>query len=288
MFNSTWRCFVINLDRSPARLRSISAQLEHAGIAFRRFAAIDGSGIDLAETPYFERRGYELRHGKTPTKGEVGCFLSHIGVLRAFLETGAAYCLILEDDAIVDPRLARTLAGLQRVSHSWDVTLLYGNYSAVPQTLEQVDDTHELVGFLGRQTGAVAYVVNRRAARIYVEKLLPMTLPIDVDFDRAWDLGIKFRGVMPFPVRTAAHPSDIGLTGRKFSWYARLPTYLLRTLNEANRAFHYAFVDPIWLAALRYRFSRHAVSVLAGERKIFLDDALREADRGIPALTPGA
>jgi glycosyl transferase family 25 len=266
---------VINLDRSPARLARIGGDLERLGIAFTRFAAIDGRGIDPDATSLFDRRGYERRHGKMPAPCEIGCFLSHIGVMREFLQSDAAFCLILEDDAIVSPELPSVLRGLTRLEGEWNVALLYGNYDGVAMPLARVDRGHALAGFLARQTGAVAYAVDRQAAEIYLRELLPMSLPIDVDFDRAWDFGIRFRGVVPFPVRTGAHPSDIGPVGAKFPWYRRMATYAVRGIGELKRYRHYAFHDPVWWQSWRYRAAAwlHAVS----------GEALRRPRRGAEA-----
>ena len=250
-----WACFVINLDRSPDRFQRISSDLTRLGIPFARLAAVEGRAIDPDNAPCFSRAEYERRHGKRPTPCEIGCYLSHMHAMRRFLDSGAEFALILEDDAILADTLPGVLKGLEQLAGEWNISLLYGNYPGLPQKLERIDRHHELMGFLARETGAVAYAVDRKAARTYLDRLYPMSLPFDVDFDRAWDLGIKFRGVMPFPVTTGAFPSDIGRIGRKFPWYRRLPTYLARGINELKRYRHYAVDDPIWLESLRYRLS---------------------------------
>lgn len=253
MLGAKWRCFVINLKRSAARLETIKRQLDGAGIAFERFEGFDGGSIDPDRALFFDRRSYEAHHGKLPTAGEIGCFMSHIGVMRAFLATDAEFCLVLEDDAIVEASLALLLDDLAGAAPHWDVVLLYGNHPGMPFTQVGLNHRHRLVGFFTRQTGAVAYALNRHAAATYLRELLPMSLPIDIDFDRAWDFGIKFRGVLPFPVRTGAHLSDIGLTGRKFAWYRRFRTYAWRTHAAVCRLIHYSVRDPIWLRpALRF------------------------------------
>jgi hypothetical protein len=77
-----------------------------------------------------------------------------------------------------------------------------------------------------------------------------MRLPYDRDFDRAWTYGIRIRGVMPLPVTTGAHESDIGKIGGKFPFHRRLGTFLTRGLTETRRTIHYLFVDPIWFGGL--------------------------------------
>jgi glycosyl transferase, family 25 len=264
-----WTCLVINLERSPDRLARISGELDRLHIPFERFAAVEGRDIDPDATPHFSRANYERRHGKHPTPCEIGCYMSHMGAMQRFLDGDAEFALILEDDAILGDALPGVLMGLEQHVGEWNISLLYGNYPGLPQKLERIGRHHELVGFLARETGAVAYAVDRKAATAYLDMLVPMSLPFDVDFDRAWDFGIKFRGVMPFPVTTGAFPSDIGQIGRKFSWYRRLPTYLARGINELRRYKHYAFDDPIWLEALRYRLSSQPEILAAARAKPF-------------------
>ena len=268
MNSPSWRCFVINLDRSTARLTRMTDQLARLGIGFERFAAIDGRGIDPDATAQFCRAGYERRHGKEPSPCEIGCFLSHIAVMRRFLASDAAFALVLEDDAVLAGDLPEVLQGLEGMAGEWNIALLYGNYPGLAQPLARVGRHHRLAGFLARQTGGVAYAIDRRAAQIYLRELLPMTLPFDVDFDRAWDFDIRFRGVVPFPVTTGAFASDIGVTGRKFPWYRRLPTYAARGLCELKRYRHYLLHDPIWLKSWGFRLAplwrrAHGMALLA-------------------------
>lgn len=260
-----WISLVINLDRSPERFTRISSDLARLGIPFERFPAVEGRSIDPDTSPHFSSAEYQRRHGKRPTPCEIGCYLSHMGALKRFLDSDAKFAMILEDDAILGDALPGVLAGLEQTSGRWNIALLYGNYPGLPQRLERIGRHHELVGFLARETGAVAYAVDRKAAQTYLDRLYPMSLPFDVDFDRAWDFDIKFRGVMPFPVTTGAFPSDIGKIGRKFPWYRRLPTYLARGANELRRYRHYAVNDPIWLNALRYRLSARPKVLVPGK-----------------------
>lgn len=278
MLPDTWCCFVINLRGSPERLRAMSCQLAAEHIDFMRYEAVDGGVIDPDRTPHFDRRRYEARHGKRPSGREIGCFLSHVGVLEAFLASGKDHCLVLEDDAILEPGFSSVLAEIAATNHLWDTVLLYGNHRGAPFTQRHLNGTHRLVGFFLRQTGAVAYVINRKAARAYV-KLLPMSLPYDLEFDRAWDLGIRFRGVLPFPVSTGRHPSDIGVTGHKFAWYRRWQTYGARARNEMRRLLHYGTTDPIWLKAaggVLVRMHRRVAASLCSRRLV------AQQARGVP------
>lgn len=248
-------CLVINLDRSPHRLGSIRAQLDAAGIAFERFAAFEGRALSPEQLARVDAPTYARSHGKEPTAGEMGCYLSHLEAMRAFLATGHEHCLILEDDAQVPPQARQVVNAVVAASAPWDMVMLYGNHKAQPAVTAELGDGWRLVGFFGKQTGAVAYLLNRRAAQAYVDHLLPMRLPIDHAFGEAWHWGLRIRGVNPFPV--GCHHelgSDIGKTGRKFRWYRRMSAYRLRLATDLRRIAYHLLRDPIWLEALLRRW----------------------------------
>lgn len=80
---------VINLASRPDRLALIESQLKNTGFDFETLVAVDGRK-DEFETNFL-------------SKAEIGAFKSHVKALRRQKETGAAYSLVLEDDAIFSP-----------------------------------------------------------------------------------------------------------------------------------------------------------------------------------------
>ena len=80
---------VINLVTRPDRLSLISADLHKAGLSFETQVAVDGQTVESAI--------------KFLSKGEIGCFKSHVNSMRRQVEAGAPFCLILEDDAALSP-----------------------------------------------------------------------------------------------------------------------------------------------------------------------------------------
>ena len=77
--------YVINLDRSPERLRAMSGRLERARLSWVRIAAVEGAGIDAYECADVDAQAYRRAHGKELNPAEVGCYLSHVKALRTFL-----------------------------------------------------------------------------------------------------------------------------------------------------------------------------------------------------------
>jgi len=232
----TW---VINLDRAPARLQRIAAQLERLGLSWQRLPAVDAKALRPEQRAALDEAGYQRKHGMTPWLGELGCYLSHVEVMRAFLASGARYALVFEDDVRLRDSLPAVLRGLMAEPGRWDMVKLSAVHSGTPMPVFSIAPGHQLAVMLSRCTGASAYMVNRRAAEVYARELLPMSLPYDHVFDQGWRFGLKVRLVTPTPCehddQTA---STIGIpagVSRKFHWTKRLPAFAYRLGNESRR-----------------------------------------------------
>ena len=84
--------YVINLDRRPDRLQTISDNLQRIGVAWQRVSAIDARS--LPPTPLKSKNLYHVM-----TLGHFACSQSHIKALKTFLSTSHPAAVILEDDA---------------------------------------------------------------------------------------------------------------------------------------------------------------------------------------------
>lgn len=90
--------FLINLDSSPDRLAVAQAALSGAGLTAQRVPAFDGRGVPLADLPLYDAAAALRGFGRVLVGGEVGCFISHRRAVQAFVDSGATYGLVLEDD----------------------------------------------------------------------------------------------------------------------------------------------------------------------------------------------
>lgn len=253
MSQQNFLCQVVNLDRNPERLSSISAQLHAIGIGFTRFSAVNGASLSNIPPEVLNRAAYRKQHGKEVAPGEIGCFLSHLGLMQAFLKTHHSHCLVLEDDALLPPDLKKIIEDLIQIQDGWDLVMLCGAHSAQPVVTASLRSGRDLVGYFGKQTSTVAYILNRKAAQAYTENLLPMSLPIDHALGRVWEFGIRIRGVKPLPIGYGDFESDIK-TNPKLKWQARLTTHAFRLGSDLRRIAYHLLRDPIWLEALRRRW----------------------------------
>lgn len=101
--------YVINLDRSPDRLRAMSMQLDALAVRWKRVAAIDGAARGALPWADYDTRVYERSVGKGTNLGEVACYFSHLRALNMFLDDGHDFGLILEDDGVIDPNICDVL-----------------------------------------------------------------------------------------------------------------------------------------------------------------------------------
>lgn len=159
---------VINLVTRPDRLDRMRFQLEIAGLSFETLVGVDG-----------KKAGFE---SKFLSAGEIGCFKSHVNAMRRQKEIGAAYSLILEDDAALSSAvnekfLSEMMDLMDRnkldmlqigfIEHFYSFTLRSGLLEAVISILngrgkKDVSGARFVLGEF--RSGAHAYIVSKRLA----------------------------------------------------------------------------------------------------------------------------
>lgn len=111
--------YVINLDRRPEKWKRMQGVLKEVGINGNRFSAIDGMGIS-DETQIELAGNYPVRM----LKGEVGCLLSHVSVIKDAYDRGFNLIWVFEDDIeiVEDPRvMTPIIKALTMIDPNWDV-----------------------------------------------------------------------------------------------------------------------------------------------------------------------
>lgn len=205
----TWQAYVVNLASATERWAAMHARLREAGIPFERVEAIRGRDLP---TPYadFDEAWHRRLTGRSPIPPEIGCYLSHVKAIDAFLRTDHTHGLFLEDDAVLSANLAATIEDALRHADRWDVLRL-----STVNTDRVVPVVRLPAGaFLGvnllRSKGAAAYMLSRRAAETFRRRLLPMRLAYDIAFDLEYLWGLRALAVTPYPVvADAAAPTQI-------------------------------------------------------------------------------
>jgi len=219
--------FLINLDRSPDRLRASARQLDDIGVTWSRVAALDGHLAGPALWSGIDRGRFERNVGRPITASEIALHLSHGAAMRAFEQSPARFGLIFEDDLFIEdiPSFRDVIAALMRHRAAWDIVKLAGVHrNPLPVAQLRLHGKYVLGAPLLKTTGAVAYMMNRRAATAVMASREPIDDHFDHRFDQPWRYALRYRVVTPFPVRERpATPSTLDYSKRaaKFSLFRR-------------------------------------------------------------------
>ncbi|HOB03181.1 MAG TPA: glycosyltransferase family 25 protein [Casimicrobium huifangae] len=255
-------CYLINLDRSPQRLAAMQARLAELGIAHARIAAVDGAQLTDEE---FLRHTVENRYYKPIRRGEVGCYLSHLKVLQAFLASDAHYALILEDDCLFDANFNASLQAAIALRDDardpllqWDVLKLNRKRRRWV-VLAPLAVAHQLVEYgLSVPITTAAAVWTRAAAERFLRAHRGATRPIDCDLQHPWEFGLNILALQPPPVTQGDVASTIG--NRKHPAHGPLAKlgYELRRLwpklRHFGQRYGWGFIAGwLWRRQLHYR-----------------------------------
>ena len=180
---------IINLDKNKERLLRILTEYSTSDLAgtipVRRFAAIDATNIDISryvteqtvnQIQKTATTGYRIRHHEM-TLGAVGCFLSHISVMRMLLQDdNHDTFFILEDDALIPPKIYADIGNTIRTAPlGWDVLVLgyhYATYDA-----DKYDPFFRLLTFWGMH----AIIINKVGAQKIVEEYEANKINMQID-----------------------------------------------------------------------------------------------------------
>uniref|UniRef100_A0A2R9A294 Cerebral endothelial cell adhesion molecule n=1 Tax=Pan paniscus TaxID=9597 RepID=A0A2R9A294_PANPA len=178
--------FVISLARRPDRRERMLASLWEMEISGRVVDAVDGRmlnssairslGVDLLP-------GYQDPYsGRTLTKGEVGCFLSHYSIWEEVVARGLARVLVFEDDVRFESnfrgRLERLTEDVEAEKLSWDLIYL-GRKQVNPEKETAVEGLPGLV-VAGYSYWTLAYALSLAGARkLLASQPLRRMLPVD-------------------------------------------------------------------------------------------------------------
>ena len=182
--NSELLIQVINLATRPDRLTLISSDLKKAGLSFETQVAVDGQTVEI--------------DSKFLSKGEIGCFKSHVNSMRRQVEAGAPFSLILEDDAALSPvvnekflsemtdlmtRNQIDILQIGFIEHFYALSIRRGILEFLIELLKGRGrkDVSGLRFVLGEfRSGAHAYIINNRLAEgISGAGTQPSLLPFD-------------------------------------------------------------------------------------------------------------
>ncbi|MCU4338202.1 glycosyltransferase family 25 protein [Acinetobacter dispersus] len=205
--------YLINLDGSDQRLANATAQLQHEGWSFTRFAAYDGRGKALSEFTNYDDAEAQKILGRSLINSELGCYLSHYGCAEKFLETDADYLVVLEDDIQVLPNFKHNLDSLlnyldQHKELDWYVVNMAAKKKKLARDIIQLEQFTLWHAYYFPIRG-VGLVWSRKGAEEFVKLGKQIHVPVDIFFQGWLSKNGKGLGVWQPFVKPAGLDSDI-------------------------------------------------------------------------------
>lgn len=208
-----FHAYIINLASATQRWQHLREQVEAHAIPYTRVEAVLGRELP-DPLPEFDEKRFQMLTGKRRNPGEIGCYLSHLQAMRAFLATEDSHALILEDDVTLPAGITTLLSRALAHREAWNLLRLTSSREGEFVTVAALDEIYQLAYNLRVLKNTGAYLIDRHAARACLEKMLPMCLPYDVALDREWDYGFKTACIVPFPIALEEFNSQISKAPR--------------------------------------------------------------------------
>lgn len=205
--------YLINLDGSDQRLASATAQLQQENWEFSRFPAYDGRGKELSSFEKYDDLAAQKILGRSLISSELGCYLSHYGCAKNFLESDADYLVVLEDDIQVLPEFKYNLDALLNYldGHKeldWYVVNIAAKKKKLAKDIIQLKD-YQLWHAYYFPIRGVGLVWSRQGAQAFVQMGEKIQMPVDIFFQRWLSKNGKGLGVWQPFVQPAGFDSDI-------------------------------------------------------------------------------
>ena len=114
---------IVSLKRDVAKRQAITEKLIGLNISFEFIDAVYGKELSDSFCQSLKLKGKLKSRDFPPTRGEIGCSLSHLAAYKRMLMCGMEWACILEDDAILDERFGKFVHSFD--ANALDVSNLY-------------------------------------------------------------------------------------------------------------------------------------------------------------------
>lgn len=188
------RTYVVNLPKDLDRKKSILNEThKFPWLDVEIIKAVYGKELTEKEMAcLFDQKSYMSYYGRSVLPGEVGCTLSHRECYRRLLDSNKIFVMILEDDAcFIDDAFTE---GFTKASTGFMnspeplILLLHANFEYIGGKTSFYKDYFLYPVYSALFT--TAYLVNRSAAHILLQKEVPYWVADDWRLFRRWGIGI--------------------------------------------------------------------------------------------------
>ncbi len=177
--------YVINLRSAEERRQSMLEQAEHFGLHLHIVEAISGADMPPEEARRYDSQKAGRYSDERLIPNEIACILSHRKALNLFLDDGADFGVILEDDVFLQPYFTAAIDELVNRVWGWDVAKLEMRTPCKFFPLCSTwlsDSVLQPVFAKNLSCGAAGFLYTRKAAGILLHGTESFSLPADAQF----------------------------------------------------------------------------------------------------------
>lgn len=177
--------YVINLRSAEERRQSMLEQAEHFGLHLHIVEAISGADMPPEEARRYDSQKAGRYSDERLIPNEIACILSHRKALSQFLDDGADFGVILEDDALLQPHFAAAIDELVNRVRGWDAVKLEMRTPCKFFPLCSTwltDSVLQPVFAKNLSCGTAGFLYTRKAAEILLHDTESFFLPADAQF----------------------------------------------------------------------------------------------------------
>lgn len=204
--NELVKCYYINLDRAKDRRESMESQSLKMGVPFTRIVATTGNNLDPELVKRYDEKARMNEFPFGLIANEHACVQSHLRALQTFLDSGAPYGLICEDDCIFEPGFREGLEYALTKTSGWEVLRLYTDHSGKLTKLlpPHPEAPFELVFPSKIIYVAVCLLYTRKGAQAVLDGFDSYANPYDFHWGRILlSRGVPVCGIYPNIARTS-------------------------------------------------------------------------------------
>ena len=170
------QAIVISLPDANRRREHIKSQFQKLDIPFEFFDAINKQQANTV------CQQFNIHEAGKITKGELGCFMSHISIWQKMIDSNIPYSVIFEDDVVLSANIVKILNSLDEIMTKCSIVKLETMFFPIVVGNKEICiDNYCLKPLKSEHMGMAGYVIDLESAKriIYSLQCDGIVKPID-------------------------------------------------------------------------------------------------------------
>ncbi|WP_226704630.1 glycosyltransferase family 25 protein [Microbulbifer elongatus] len=214
-------CWVISLNEQDPQTQELLSSLKSHGLDPKLSPAVDGRKMmpSLQGDEFLDESEAKIRHKRSLTSSELGCYLSHYRTIKLAYDHGYDRACIMEDDVLLEPDFGTCLKKLLDLPDEYEMIRLMAlkirKRKIVAPLFEDRQHLHEIVRPERGWCGTQGYVLSRPGMKKILDFASNIYEPIDKLYDHFFEFDLRLFGIEPHLIYERICSSTISRTPKK-------------------------------------------------------------------------